>query len=68
MFCNETLADVFFVVGPEAARQRVPAHKFVLSIGSVVFDAMFNGGLTPKNTGESADYISYQITSLRRSS
>ncbi|EFO95871.1 hypothetical protein CRE_19615 [Caenorhabditis remanei] len=37
MYCNETLADVFFVVGSDESRQRIPAHKFVLSIGSVVF-------------------------------
>ncbi|CAI5449723.1 unnamed protein product [Caenorhabditis angaria] len=52
MYCNETLADVFFVVGNDETRQTIPAHKFVLSIGSVVFDAMFNGGLTPRNTEE----------------
>uniref|UniRef100_A0A8R1HW72 BTB domain-containing protein n=1 Tax=Caenorhabditis japonica TaxID=281687 RepID=A0A8R1HW72_CAEJA len=55
MYCNETLADVFFVVGCDDSRQRIPAHKFVLSIGSVVFDAMFNGGLTPKNTEEALE-------------
>lgn len=55
MYCNETLADVFFVVGIDDSRQRIPAHKFVLSIGSVVFDAMFNGGLTPKNTEEALE-------------
>ena len=37
------MADVHFVVGRD--RQRVPAHKFVLSVGSAVFDAMFNGGM-----------------------
>ncbi|CAB3405950.1 unnamed protein product [Caenorhabditis bovis] len=50
MYCNETLADVYFVVGNDQCKQTIPAHKFVLSIGSVVFDAMFNGGLTPRNT------------------
>ncbi|EFP08492.1 hypothetical protein GCK72_014186 [Caenorhabditis remanei] len=55
MYCNETLADVFFVVGSDESRQRIPAHKFVLSIGSVVFDAMFNGGLTPNNPGEALE-------------
>ncbi|GMS95329.1 hypothetical protein PENTCL1PPCAC_17504, partial [Pristionchus entomophagus] len=53
MYCNDILADVYFVVGKEESRQRIPAHKFVLSIGSVVFDAMFNGGLAPN--GESAN-------------
>uniref|UniRef100_A0A1I7U7D6 BTB domain-containing protein n=1 Tax=Caenorhabditis tropicalis TaxID=1561998 RepID=A0A1I7U7D6_9PELO len=55
MYCNETLADVFFVVGTDDSRQRIPAHKFVLSIGSVVFDAMFNGGLTPNNPEEALE-------------
>lgn len=45
MFCNELMADVHFVVGKNGPRQRIPAHKFVLSIGSAVFDAMFNGGM-----------------------
>ncbi|KAH7729309.1 BTB/POZ domain-containing protein 2 [Aphelenchoides avenae] len=41
------MADVYFVVGNETHEQtqRIPAHKFVLSIGSAVFDAMFNGAL-----------------------
>ena len=37
------LADVHFVVGKGIPPMRIPAHKFVLSIGSAVFDAMFNG-------------------------
>ncbi len=45
MFNNETMADVHFIVGREANLRRIPAHKFVLSIGSAVFDAMFNGGM-----------------------
>lgn len=45
MFCNELMADVFFIVGKNGPRQRIPAHRFVLSIGSAVFDAMFNGGM-----------------------
>uniref|UniRef100_A0A914ERA5 BTB domain-containing protein n=1 Tax=Acrobeloides nanus TaxID=290746 RepID=A0A914ERA5_9BILA len=52
MFCNETLADVVFFVGKD--EQRIPAHKFVLSIGSAVFDAMFNGGFSG-----SADHASH---------
>ncbi|KIH61058.1 BTB/POZ domain protein [Ancylostoma duodenale] len=50
MYCKDVLADVYFIVGKDDMRQRIPAHKFVLSIGSVVFDAMFNGGLTPQNS------------------
>lgn len=45
MFNNETLADVHFKVGKGSTAQRIPAHKFVLSVGSAVFDAMFNGNL-----------------------
>ncbi|VDM54020.1 unnamed protein product [Angiostrongylus costaricensis] len=50
MYCKDVLADVYFIVGKDDMRQRIPAHKFVLSVGSVVFDAMFNGGLTPQNS------------------
>lgn len=42
MLHSDLLADVFFVVGRGTTQQKVPAHKFVLSIGSAVFDAMFN--------------------------
>ena len=45
MFNNEIMADVHFLVGKGAQLQRIPAHKFVLAIGSAVFDAMFNGGM-----------------------
>jgi len=45
MFNSEVMADVHFVVGRGDNTQRIPAHKFVLSIGSAVFDAMFNGGM-----------------------
>ncbi|CAG9535388.1 unnamed protein product [Cercopithifilaria johnstoni] len=45
LYCNEILADVWFVVGRGELTQRIPAHKFVLITGSAVFDAMFNGGL-----------------------
>lgn len=45
MFNNETLADIHFIVGKGTKTQRIPAHKFVLSVGSAVFDAMFNGKL-----------------------
>lgn len=48
MFNNEILGDVHFVVGRDDSRQRIPAHKFVLSCGSAVFDAMFNGTLATK--------------------
>ena len=45
MFNNETMADVHFLVGKGGNIQRMPAHKFVLAVGSAVFDAMFNGGM-----------------------
>ncbi|VDM39653.1 unnamed protein product [Toxocara canis] len=51
MYCNEILADVYFLVGRGDQRQRIPAHKFVLATGSAVFDAMFNGGLARNPKG-----------------
>ncbi|VIO87095.1 Uncharacterized protein BM_BM3924 [Brugia malayi] len=45
LYCNEILADIWFVVGHGELMQRIPAHKFILITGSAVFDAMFNGGL-----------------------
>jgi BTB/POZ domain-containing protein 1/2 len=48
MFNNEILCDVHFVVGRDIQQQRIPAHKFVLSVGSAVFDAMFNGTLATR--------------------
>ncbi|XP_015596339.1 BTB/POZ domain-containing protein 2 isoform X2 [Cephus cinctus] len=45
LFNNQILSDVSFLVGSGAQQQRIPAHKLVLSSGSAVFDAMFNGTL-----------------------
>ncbi|XP_044588074.1 BTB/POZ domain-containing protein 1-like [Cotesia glomerata] len=45
LFNNEILSDVRFLVGRVGQQQRIPAHKLVLSSGSAVFDAMFNGTL-----------------------
>ena len=45
LFNNETLSDVKFLVGRGSAQQRIPSHKFILSIGSAVFNAMFNGSM-----------------------
>ncbi|XP_003803213.1 BTB/POZ domain-containing protein 6 [Otolemur garnettii] len=45
MFNSELMADVHFVVGPLGATRRVPAHKYVLAVGSSVFYAMFYGDL-----------------------
>lgn len=45
MFNNELMADVHFIVGPPGSARRVPAHKYVLAVGSSVFYAMFYGDL-----------------------
>lgn len=45
IYNKEILADVHFLVGKGHPVVRIPAHKFILSIGSAVFDAMFYGGL-----------------------
>uniref|UniRef100_A0A8C4KN29 BTB domain containing 6 n=2 Tax=Dromaius novaehollandiae TaxID=8790 RepID=A0A8C4KN29_DRONO len=45
MFNNELMADVHFIVGPPGASKKVPAHKYVLAVGSSVFYAMFYGDL-----------------------
>ncbi|KAL3113015.1 hypothetical protein niasHT_013480 [Heterodera trifolii] len=45
MLMNDTLADIFFIFrGSDGSVQRIPAHKFVLSVGSAVFEAMFRFG------------------------
>ncbi|XP_077988705.1 BTB/POZ domain-containing protein 2-like [Glandiceps talaboti] len=49
MFNNEILSDVHFIVGKGMQTQRIPAHKFVLSVGSAVFYAMFNGGMATQS-------------------
>jgi len=50
MFNNDLHSDVKFVVqkadrGESESKQVIPAHKFVLSISSPVFEAMFYGEL-----------------------
>ena len=50
MFNNKLYSDVKFVVqkadqGESESKQVIPAHKFVLSISSPVFEAMFYGEL-----------------------
>ena len=57
MFNNDLFSDVKFVVqktaqGESESKQVIPAHKFVLSISSPVFEAMFYGELA-----ETADSI-----------
>ncbi|XP_018019048.1 serine-rich adhesin for platelets [Hyalella azteca] len=41
LFNNEILSDVQFVVGRGEEEQVIPAHKFVLAVGSAVFDIMY---------------------------
>lgn len=48
MFNNDILVDVHFVVGKGGQQERISAHKIVLSGGSAVFDAMFNGAMATK--------------------
>ncbi|XP_076002788.1 BTB/POZ domain-containing protein 6-B [Genypterus blacodes] len=50
MFNNELMADVHFIVGPLGASQKVPAHKYVLAVGSSVFCAMFYGDLAEEES------------------
>ena len=49
VFNNDRLSDIKFVVrkmdGESENKQEIPAHKFVLSISSPVFEAMFYGEL-----------------------
>ena len=48
LFNNELLSDITFIVGRE--RKRIPSHKFILSIGSAVFYAMFHGNFASART------------------
>uniref|UniRef100_A0A4W4HB55 BTB domain-containing protein n=1 Tax=Electrophorus electricus TaxID=8005 RepID=A0A4W4HB55_ELEEL len=50
MFNNERMADVHFIVGLPGATQKVPAHKYVLAVGSSVFCAMFYGDLAEEGS------------------
>ncbi|KAM8913163.1 BTB/POZ domain-containing protein 6-B-like isoform 2-T3 [Spinachia spinachia] len=50
MFNNELMADVHFIVGPLGGSQKVPAHKYVLAVGSSVFCAMFYGDLAEEDS------------------
>ena len=53
LYNSETLSDVVFILGKGTTDQmRIPAHRFILSIGSVVFDAMFNGGFSTEPCDE----------------
>ncbi|KAK3098208.1 hypothetical protein FSP39_017231 [Pinctada imbricata] len=43
LYNTEIMSDIHFLVGTLPNQQRIPAHKFILSVGSAVFDAQFNG-------------------------
>ncbi|XP_044739946.1 BTB/POZ domain-containing protein 2-like [Chrysoperla carnea] len=48
--CNsENLADIYFILKKDKEQRRIPAHKFVLSLGSEVFKKMFFGSLAIKS-------------------
>ena len=60
MLNNDRLSDVKFVaansIGESESKQVIPAHKFILAIGSPVFEAMFYGELAEtKDTIELPD-------------
>lgn len=52
VFGNGLLSDVSFLVGCGSHSQRILAHKFILSVGSAVFDAMFNGPMAVSSTAD----------------
>ena len=67
MFNNELFSDVKFVVeraaqGESESKQVIPAHKFMLSISSPVFEAMFYGELA--ETGDSVELPDCEYDSL----
>ena len=66
MFNNDLFSDVKFVVqsadGERERKQVIPAHKFVLSISSPVFEAMFYGELA--ETGDSIELPDCEYESL----
>lgn len=49
LFNTEIMSDIHFMVGTPPNQQKIPAHKFVLSVGSAVFDAQFNGPMATKD-------------------
>ncbi|XP_078361281.1 BTB/POZ domain-containing protein 6-like [Oculina patagonica] len=66
MFNNDLFSDVSFVVQKanevNDSKQVIPAHKFVLSISSPVFEAMFYGELA--ETGDSIELPDCEYESL----
>ncbi|XP_068748220.1 BTB/POZ domain-containing protein 6-like [Montipora capricornis] len=66
MFNNDLFSDVKFVVrksdSESESKQAIPAHKFMLSIGSPVFEAMFYGELA--ETSDSIELPDCEYESL----
>ena len=66
MLNNDLFSDVKFVVrqidGESESKLVIPAHKFVLSIGSPVFEAMFYGELA--ETRDSIELPDFEYESL----
>ncbi|XP_046358644.1 BTB/POZ domain-containing protein 1-like isoform X2 [Haliotis rufescens] len=50
LFNKDVMSDIRFLVGKPPNVQTIPAHKFVLSVGSAVFDALFNGGMATSDS------------------
>ncbi|XP_058824695.1 BTB/POZ domain-containing protein 2-like [Topomyia yanbarensis] len=44
-----TLCDCDFLVGEGSSTEKIAAHKFVLTVASPVFEAMFHGALAERN-------------------
>ena len=71
MLNNDRLSDVKFVAansnGETESKQVIPAHKFILAIGSPVFEAMFYGELAgTKDTIELPDCDNESLLELFR--
>ena len=71
MLNNDRLSDVKFVAansnGESESKQAIPAHKFILAIGSPVFEAMFYGELAEtKDTIELPDCDNESLLELFR--
>ena len=71
MLNNDRLSDVKFVAansnGETESKQVIPAHKFILAIGSPVFEAMFYGELAEtKDTIELPDCDNESLLELFR--
>jgi len=43
---DESLSDIYFVVGEDSRRIKLPANKYVLSLRSQVFKTIFYGNLS----------------------